>query len=66
MLPADSEAVMVGDDVLFCGTERAENLLSASMNNNYTLDYLISGQDRARGYLFRWLEQRWQRQSAQT
>jgi len=66
MLPADSEAVMPGDDILFCGTEKGENLLLATMNNAYTLDYLISGQDKARGYLFRWLEQRGQRETAQT
>jgi len=66
MLPADSETVMVGDDILFCGTEKGENMLLATMNNAYTLDYLISGQDKARGYLFRWLEQRGQHRSAQT
>ncbi len=60
MLPGDSETVMLGDDILFCGTEAGENLLVATMNNAYTLDYLISGQDKARGYLFRWLEQRFQ------
>jgi hypothetical protein len=25
------------------------------MNNSYTLDYLISGDDKPRGYFFRWL-----------
>jgi len=65
MLPADSEAIMPGDDILFCGTEKGENLLLATMNNAYTLDYLISGQDKARGYLFRWLEQRGLRETAQ-
>jgi voltage-gated potassium channel len=65
MLPADSEAVMIGDDVLFCGSKSAEASLSATMNNGYTLDYLISGQDHARGYLFSWMEQRRQRHRAQ-
>lgn len=65
MLPAQSEAVLPGDDILFCGTERAEELLSATMNNAYTLEYLVSGQDRARGYLFRWIEQRRQQRQAQ-
>jgi Trk K+ transport system NAD-binding subunit len=58
MLPADDEAVLAGDDILCCGTRRSENLLSASMNNVYTLDYLLTGRDRARGYLFQWLERR--------
>jgi len=26
------------------------------MNNGYTLDYLVSGVDKPRGYLFRWLD----------
>jgi Trk K+ transport system NAD-binding subunit len=66
MLPADDEAVMLGDDILFCGTERGENLLIATMKNVYTLDYLLTGRDKARGYLFQWLEQRGQqRQAAQ-
>jgi Trk K+ transport system NAD-binding subunit len=58
MLPADKEPVMIGDDILFCGSERAESLLSATMNNADTLDYLVTGRDPARGYLFRWLERR--------
>ena len=58
MLPADSEQVMLDDDILCCGSERGENLLSANMNNVYTLDFLVSGRDPARGYLFRWLQQR--------
>ncbi len=58
MLPADDERLRHGDRLLFCGTEQGERLLSATMNNAYTLEYLITGKDRARGYLFRWLEQR--------
>jgi hypothetical protein len=49
---------MLGDDILYCGTVHAEGLLSASMNNGYTLEYLVSGRDPARGYLFQWLERR--------
>jgi len=58
MLPADSEPVMPGDDILCCGTESAENLLSATMNNADTLDYLVTGRDPARSYFFQWLERR--------
>ena len=66
MLPADSEAIMLGDDILFCGTEKGENLLLATMNNGYTLDYLVTGEEKARSYVFRWLEQRGERRAAQT
>jgi len=58
MLPTDSEPVMLDDDILCCGTEAGENLLSATMNNSYTLEYLVSGQDPVRGSFFRWLQDR--------
>ena len=58
MLPADSELLQPGDELLFCGTENGERMLSASMNNVYTLDYLITGVDKPRGYLFQRFAQR--------
>jgi len=63
MLPSENELVVAGDEILFCGTEHGERMLSASMNNAYTLDYLITGRDKPRGYLFRWLENRFNRVS---
>ena len=56
MLPADDELLQAGDELLFCGTESGERLLSASANNAYTLEYLVTGTEPARGYIFRWLE----------
>ena len=61
MLPPDNESIQADDEILFCGTESGEALLFAAMNNPYTLDYLITGKDRARGYLFQWLENRFER-----
>ena len=58
MLPQDDVALRHGDDILFCGTQQGENTLLANMNNEYTLAYLVSGREQARGYFFRWLEQR--------
>ncbi len=58
MLSGDDEPVMQDDEILFCGTEHSEVMLSATMNNAYTLDYLISGRDKPRGYFFRWLDDR--------
>ncbi len=57
MLPGDDLELAEGDDILFCGTEASETLLTASANNVYTLDYLITGIDQPRGYVFRWLQQ---------
>ncbi len=58
MLPGDDVQVMLDDEILFCGTEHSEIMLSATMNNVYTLDYLLSGHDKPRGYLFRWFDNR--------
>jgi voltage-gated potassium channel len=58
MLPLDSEPVRLDDDILCCGTEAGEKMLSATMNNTYTLDYLVSGRDPARSSFFRWLQGR--------
>jgi len=65
MLPDKNELLAAEDEILFCGTEMGERMLSASMNNTYTLDYLISGQDKPRGYLFRWLDNRFRQTGMQ-
>jgi len=56
MLPGDGEQIRVGDEIVFCGTERSERLLTASLNNPYTLTYLVSGVYPPRGYFFNWLD----------
>ncbi len=61
MLPSDDQPVHEGDEILFSGTEYGEIMLKASLNNIYTLEYLVSGVDRPRGYFFQWLEKRFGR-----
>jgi Trk K+ transport system NAD-binding subunit len=58
MLPADDEPVRRDDQILLCGTERSKRLLEASVNNGYTLHYLLTGVDPPRGYVFRWVAER--------
>jgi len=58
MLPGDSEQVRLGDEVVFCGTARSERLLIATLNNPYTLKYLVSGVYPPRGYFFNWLDRK--------
>ena len=65
MLPSENELLVAADEILFCGTEHGERMLTASMNNAYTLDYLITGRDKPRGYLFRWFENRFNRVTLQ-
>lgn len=58
MTPGGTEEIKQGDEILFCGTENGELMLAATMNNAYTLDYLVNGYDKPRGYLFRWIYDR--------
>jgi len=58
MLPGNDEPVRRGDEILFCGTERSEMLLTATLNNPHTLHYLVTGTEAPRGYFFRWLARR--------
>ncbi len=54
VMPALSAPLRPGDRVLFCGTPRAMRLLEATLNNEYTLRYLITGLDAPRGYVMQW------------
>ena len=58
MLPTNAERVQRADEIVFCGTERSENLLMATLNNPYTLHYLVTDTDMPRGYFFDWLANR--------
>ncbi|ASJ71079.1 potassium channel family protein [Granulosicoccus antarcticus] len=58
MLPDDNEAIIHGDGVLLCGTERSERILRATLNNPYTLHYLTTGVELPRGFVFQWIEGR--------
>ena len=55
MIPGDDEPLRDCDEILMCGTEHSETMLNATMNNAYTLHYLVTGSDAPRGYLFKWL-----------
>ena len=57
---------MLNDEILFCRTEHSETMLSATLNNVYMLDYLLSGRDKSRGYLFRWFDDRNQATTTQS
>ena len=56
MLPDRSRELQTGDRILFCGTEKARRLLSATLNNPYTLYYLHTGEDEPRSWFARWLD----------
>jgi len=60
MLPDEDFRVQTGDVVLLCGTRRAQNLLYATVNNPYTLHYLVTGEEPPRSWVFQWLYKRMQ------
>jgi hypothetical protein len=55
LLPAAATGLQHGDQILLCGTRHARRLLDATLNNVYTLLYLVTGSDRPRSYLMKWL-----------
>ena len=55
ILPDSSTPVRQGDQILFCGSAHAHRLFDATINNEYTLRYLITGRDEPRGWVMKWL-----------
>jgi hypothetical protein len=58
VMPGDYHPVRPGSQILFCGVGRAQWLLDATLNNEYTLRYLITGIDEPNGTVMRWLSRR--------
>ncbi len=58
VMPALTTVVQPGEQILFCGTVGSLRLLDATLNNEYTLRYLISGIDQPRGYVMQWFTRR--------
>ena len=58
VMPALTTVVQPGEQILFCGTASSLRLLDATLNNEYTLRYLISGIDQPRGYVMQWFTRR--------
>jgi len=55
VMPSLSTPVQPEDQILFCGSPRAQRLLEATIDNEYTLGYLMTGQDEPRGWVMQWL-----------
>lgn len=60
MLPPDNTLIEPGDTVLFCGTRRARQLIHSTVENPYTLHYLVTGESPPRAWFFQWLNSRLQ------
>lgn len=58
VMPDLFHVIKADDQILFCGTKRANHLLAATLHNEYTLRYLITGLDEPRSVVMRWMMQR--------
>ncbi|MDG4603256.1 MAG: NAD-binding protein [Defluviicoccus sp.] len=54
-VPPEQRRLAEGDEILFCGSVSAHRLLDATLNNPYTLRFLVTGADRPRGTVMRWV-----------
>jgi adenine deaminase len=52
-MPEPSTALVPGDEILFCGRERAVRLMDATTADEYTLRYLMTGAEAPRGHVMR-------------
>lgn len=55
VMPDMRQPLAVGDEILLCGRDYALRQLDATLNNDYTLHYLMTGADAPRSFLLRWL-----------
>jgi Trk K+ transport system NAD-binding subunit len=55
VMPGDGHRLAPGDELLMCGRIEAARLFDATLNNPYTLDFLLTGVEAPRGYVMRWL-----------
>ena len=42
-MPPLNQELRENDEILFCGTDRGRHLLEATLNNVYTLNYVMTG-----------------------
>lgn len=57
-LPASDLVLQEGDSILLCLHVDSESLFDSNLYNDYTLIYLITGEDMPRSSFFRWLRAR--------
>jgi Trk K+ transport system NAD-binding subunit len=58
LLPAGEEALMLGDIVLLCGGWGVASEMGWTQSNLNALTYVVTGEQRPAGYVWRWLASR--------
>lgn len=60
LLPQVEDPLQCGDQILFCGRHSGAQLMEWTLQNYNTLRYIITGESRPDGYVWRWLAKRQQ------
>ncbi len=58
ILPTKNHKLKEGDQLLFCGTVKAKQILKATINNEYTLHYLRTGKFKPSSYFAQWFAEK--------
>ena len=56
LLPPRERDLKLGDKLLFCGTRSALNRLERNLHDQATLEYILTGKEQYRGWLWRKLQ----------
>jgi len=59
LLPHKNTKIAIGDKILWCGTQSSKNWLEWTQKDHSILAYIITGQNEARSYIWRWAERRY-------
>ncbi len=58
LLPQVEDRIENGDQILFCGREKCSRLMAWTQQNYNALRYIITGQNRPDGHIWRWFAKR--------
>ncbi len=61
LLPDQDQSIKVGDRLLFCGDPSAIGEMRWGMQNENALRYIMTGESRGEGALWRWVEKKYRR-----
>ena len=57
-MPGDKTQIHAGDELLMVGLAVARPQLDLTLTNAYALHYILSGEEKARGWIWQWITER--------
>ncbi len=63
LLPEPEQSIRVGDKLLFCGRASSDHLMRWGMHNDNVLGYIMTGESRPEGMVWKWLSRKFRRRS---